>query len=522
MISGFASVGLEDEALGALYRMREDGIRPTGFTFSIAAGCVASASLAKQVHANAVRSGLDLSNVVVANSFINMYGSVGLVEYVCGVFRVMVNRDVVSWNTIMSVFGDCGQGDRALCCLREMRDNGFSFDAFTVSTAISVCSDREDLGKGEQILAHCFKMGCISNSIVSSAIIDMYSKCGRLDDSVRLFQEMETWDSALCNSMSSAYARNCLVSEALKLFAATIRIGIMPTEFTFASILGSSSCFGLSEQGSQIHSCVVKLGLEADRIVASALVDMYAKLGEIEPAIRIFSAMARKDLISYNAMILGLAQNGQTVLALRIFVKVLELGFKPDRITFVGVLSACGYGGMISDGMSIFSSMEEKYGIERGSEHYACVVDMMSRAGRLREAMDIIETMPHKPTTSVWNLLLEVCRIHGDLRFAETVAKKVMELEPSCALPYIVLVRMYSMRGKWESMARLRKMMIERGVKKLSACCWIGLKDCIFVVESGSILDCGDEASYCLLHLLVWEMKEQGYVCGQHTGFEDG
>ena len=519
MISGYASAGLVDEAFASLFQMRESGIRPTGFTFSIAACCVVSVRQAKQVHANAVRNGFDLSNTVLANSFVNMYGTVGLVEYASSMFRVMENRDTVSWNTMMSVFGDSGQGDRALECLIEMRGYGLSMDAVTASTAISVCSDHEDAGKGEQLLAYCFKVGYLSNSIVSSAVIDMYSKCGRLDDSVRLFQEMEIWDSALCNSLASGYARNWRVSEALRLFVASIRIGIRPTEFTFASILSSSSCLGLTEQGCQIHCWIVKLGLEVDRIIASALVDMYTKLGAIESAMKIFSTMARKDLISCNTMILGLAQNGQPMLALRIFEQMLVNALQPDRITLLGVLSACVYGGMISEGKSIFLSMEEKYGIEHGFEHYACIVDMMGQAGRLQEAMNIIESMSHKPTASVWNLLLEACWIHEDLKFAEIVAEKVMELEPNFSLPYTVLSQIYSMRGKWESVARVRKMMSERRVKKVTACSWIGLKNCIFVFESDSILHYGGESTYSVMRLLVWEMKEKGYVPEQH---EDG
>ncbi|ONK73255.1 uncharacterized protein A4U43_C04F29020 [Asparagus officinalis] len=333
---------------------------------------------------------------------------------------------------------------------------------------------------------------------------------------------MEMWDSALCNSMASAYAQNWLVSEALKLFVVVIRVGIMPTEFTFASILSSSSCFGLTEQGTQIHCWVVKLNHETDRIVASALVDMYTKLGAIESAMRIFFSMATKDLISCNTMILGLARNGQAMLALRIFEQMLVKGLQPDRITLIGVLTACGYGGMITEGKNLFLSMKEKYGIACSLEHYACIIDMMTRAGSLREAMEIIETMPHKPTLFIWNLLLEACRIHGDMKFAEIVAEKVMELKPYFPLPYTVLGQMYGMRGKWESVARVQKAMAERGVKKVSGCSWIGVRDCIFVFESDSILHHGGEATYSLLRLLVWEMKEEGYVPEQHSEFEYG
>ncbi|XP_072990740.1 pentatricopeptide repeat-containing protein At1g43980, mitochondrial [Typha latifolia] len=521
MVSGYISNGYVDEALGILYRMQELGVRASGFTLSIVASYVSSAHHGKQVHGLVLRNGLYCSNTVVSNSLIGMYRRVGLVEYACYVFWGMEDQDVISWNSMLSVYKDAGHSKQAFECFRLMRDCVFAIDEFTVSTILNVCADLEDLAKGEQLLALCFKMGFLWNSIVSSAIIDMYSICDRLADAVQLFEEMMRWDSAICNSMISCFARNGLIDEALRIFVDALRMDVRPTEMTFASILSSSSYSGLTEQGTQIHSWISKSGFDADEIVSSALINMYAKLGLTQCAIQIFSTIAAKDLISWNTMIMGLAQNGQGKEALGIFKEMQDYGIQPDRITLLGVLTACSYEGMIHEGKRIFSLMEKKYGVVCGLEHYACMVDMMGRAGRFREAIDFIENMPHKPTASPFEMLLEACRIHGNLHFAELVAEKVMNLEPLCSLPYIVLARMYGSRGKWESMARVWKSMKERGVKKVQGCSWLSIRNCIYVFKSDQILHYGGEDTYTILALLVWEMESEGYA-PEHIELEYG
>ncbi|KAJ0969457.1 hypothetical protein J5N97_022334 [Dioscorea zingiberensis] len=522
MISGYATNGFVEKAFGFFYRMQEDGVKCSAFTFSIAASFVTSESHGKQVHAAVVRNGFVSSSTVAGNSLIDMYGRLGFVDYACHVFQGIEKPDIVSWNSVISVCGRSGHDDRALELFKLMLASAFLPDEFTISATINACAGLGDLAKGEQLLARCFALGCLSNSIVCSAVIDMYSKCGRVDDAVRLFEEAVVWDSALCNSMISGYARNGLVLEALKLFVLALREEIHPTEFTFSSILGSSSCFGLMEQGMQLHCYALKLGLEVEMIVSSALVDMYAKSGSVDSAMRLFSAMNAKDLVSWNAMIMGLAQNGQGVEALKMFRLLQAHGLQPDRITLVGALSACRYEGLVSEGIALFSSMVEKYGIARDLEHYASMVDMFGQAGMLREAMNFIKNIPFKPDESIWGLLLEACRIHGDLVLAEEVAEKALELEPHSSLPYVVLARLYGTRGRWESMARVQRTMKERGVMKVRGRSWISIKNEIFVIKSGQMLQTEGEAIYRMLRLLVLEMKHEGYIPEQHEAFENG
>ncbi|XP_020590725.1 pentatricopeptide repeat-containing protein At1g43980, mitochondrial-like [Phalaenopsis equestris] len=494
MMSCYAGNGLFDVAFAVFYAMRELGLRGNAYTISISASCVFSQPQAKQIHGNAIRCGFDSSSVVVGNSLINMYGKIGLVDCAYCVFRRLESPDAISWNSMISAFGDSGHGSSSFECFRSMLASGLSPDEFSISAIISVCADLKDLVKGEQVL----------------------------DDSIRLFREMERWDSATLNSVVSVYAKSGLVHEALNLFVMAVGRNVRPTEFTFASILGSNSCFGLPEQGRQIHCFVHKLGMEADVIISTALVDMYMKLGSEESATNIFSSMIFKDLISWNTMIIGLAQNGQGEEGLRKFQELLESGIKPDRITLLGVLLACSHRGMVSEGKKILYSMEEKHGIKCGIEHYSCAVEMMGRSGRLEEAIKIIETMPFKPNASMLGLLLEASSIHGSLSFTEKIAEKMMELEPQCSLPYNTLGRMYGRRGMWESMAWIWRIMEERGVKRVSECSWIGIKNQIFTFSDDEVLHHGGEVMYSILGLLIWELAKEGYgPRGYGEGFEE-
>ncbi|MQL78767.1 hypothetical protein Taro_011181 [Colocasia esculenta] len=514
MISGFVGMGLEEKAFGVLFRMRELGTRASGFTLSVAASCVSSARLAKQIHGHGIRSCLDVSNVVLGNALIDMYGRFRVVDYACIVFLSMGIRDVISWNTMILAYERSGFMEQALDCFNAMRHTGLLPDKFTMSIVFSVCADERNLDMGEQTFALCSKMGFLSNSIVSSGVIDMYSQCGRLDDSVRLFKGLREaeWDAATCNSMISAYARNGAAHEAQKLMVMALRAGLKPTEFTFAIILSSISGRDPTDLGAQIHSLVLKSGSETDIVISSSLLRVYAKWGAIESAARIFSMMTTKDLVCWNTMIMGYAENGHGVEALRTFQEMVKEGAGPDRITLTGVLTACSIAGLVKEGTHIFSSMEVKYKFGPEFEHYVCMVDMLSRARMFTEAMEVIELMPKKPSPLVCvMLLLESCNIHGDLKSAEVVARRAVELQAHSSSPYSVLARIYGARGRWESMARVWKAMKDRGVKEEVGCSWIAVRNQIFVFRADQLLHCGGEYLYSILRLLGNEVQEDIY-----------
>ncbi|OMO62258.1 hypothetical protein CCACVL1_22934 [Corchorus capsularis] len=515
MISGCGLLGFWNYGLEVFKEMENFGVRPSKFTFSILTSFASCASQGKEIHGHMMRRGIDFSNLVMGNSLINMYGKLGLVNYAFGVFLSMEEVDVISWNSLISGCCKSGYEDLALNQFDQMRLAGYLPDEFTALNVISVCTNLGNLSKGKQIFALCVKAGFILNPIVSSGIINFFSKCDRLEDSVQLFQEVEHWDSALCNCMISSYARHGLQDDALQLFVLSLREDCRPTEFTLSSIL-SCITFLSVELGYQVHSLVIKSGFESESIVASSLVDMYgSKIGLIDPAMQIFSEMHMKDLISWNVLIMGLAHNGRVVEALELFKKLVREGLAPDRITLSGVLLACRYGFFVDTAMGIFSSMEEEFGITPSDEHYACIVDLLCQAGKLKEAFDILEAMPFEPSSLVLEPILLASATFSNLTLAEKIAEKIIELEPQSSLPYRVLNRAYEMKGRWEGMIRVRKDM-KQILKKIVGCSWIKIKNHEFMFEADQLQLEGGKDVYLVLRLLTWDLDEKGCICIEH------
>ncbi|PON40717.1 Pentatricopeptide repeat [Parasponia andersonii] len=512
MLSGYFSYGLTDYALGLYFKMQNAGVRPNQYTFSILVSLVSCACHGKQVHGSLIRSGMNLSNVVIGNSLISMYGKLGHVGYAFGVFLTMVKLDTISWNSLIWGCYGPGYGKLALNQFCLMRTTQHSPDKFTMSTVIGICCQMRDLEKGRQIFALCFKAGFFSNDIVLSAAIDLLSKCNRLEDAVQLFNELNQWQLAVCNSMISSYAGHGFGENAMQLFVLMLRENLRPTEFTLSSVLSSVYGFLPAAQGSQIHSLVVKMGVESDAIVASSLVQMYSKVGLIDYAMKIFTNLSEKDLVSWNTIIMGLAQNGYVLKALDIFGKLVNEGPQPDRITLLGVLLACNYGNLVDEGMRIFSSMEKEYGIVPEDEHYLCIVNMLSRAGKLKEAMDVKAEMPNEASYMLWRSVLRGSDIQRDLKLVESVGERIMELKPKSSLPYLVLARVYEMRGKWESVVRVREAMKRYCINGMVECSWIGLKTRVYTFKADQLLHHGGEDIYKVLKLLFWQSKVEGYL----------
>ncbi|KAG8389778.1 hypothetical protein BUALT_Bualt01G0013900 [Buddleja alternifolia] len=509
LICGYISSGFLDDAWDMFLAMQGHCIRPSEFTFSILLSCVQCVNYAKEMHGCVMRNCGGYSNLVIGNSLIDVYGKLGLVDYALDVFLSMERVDLISWNSLISGCCKSGYEEFALHQCSLMVNRGYKVDEYTVSILLTACSNLRNLEKGKQIYCLCIKLGFRWNTIVSSAAIDLFSKCNRIENAICVFQESNVLDSAICNSMISSYASHNLEEDALKLFVLSFREIIRPTEFTLSCLLDSAAVFVSLEQGSQLHSLVIKTGFELDAIVASSLVQMYSNYGLIDFAFNIFTKMGFRDLIAWNTMILGLTHNGKLDESICIFKELLESGLRPDRITFSGVLVACSYGGFFEEGMAIFSSMEKDYGVKPLNEHYASVVEMMIRAGKINEVVDLLHTMRCEPNFLIWESVICACGDYGDLKLIERVAERMMELEPYSYLPYLVLANKYEQKGRWESLVRVRTDMRKMTMKEVVGCSWIGIKDRIFSFESNQTIHYGGTKVYSILVMLMQEIWDE-------------
>ncbi|CAN1234659.1 Pentatricopeptide repeat-containing protein At1g43980, mitochondrial [Linum perenne] len=422
---------------------------------------------------------ITFKNVISWNICLKGLVSFGHTEKACEVFDEMPERDVVSWNSVIVGHTSCGHVDRALEKFRKMQISGVRPSEYTYSILMSVVSTARHV---KELHGSSIRRGLTtSNVVVGNSLIDLYGILGL-----------------------PYYA----LKEALRLFVLTLREDIRPTEFTFSSMLSSVYSFP-SDQGTQIHSLVVKLGYESDAIVASSLVDMYSKYGLVDYAMEIFLTMTTRDLTCWNTLIMGLTHNSKVQEAVQTFEQLLRSGPPPDRITFFAVLLACTKGGFIDEGISLFSSMVADYGITPGNEHFSCLVNLLCQAGRLDEAVRVIKQMPYEPGSLVWESLLYACSLHlSDPNLLEGLAVWLMDIIPEPSLPYLLLARIYEKQGRWESLLRLKNIMKGR-VKEVVGFSWIGIKNRVYLFDGNELEQHGGTDVYSSLSLLSWEMEDK-------------
>jgi pentatricopeptide repeat protein len=256
----------------------------------------------------------------------------------------------------------------------------------------------------------------------------------------------------------------------------------------------------------------VKTGFELDVVVGSALVDMYAKCGSIDEASNVFNKMPERNIVTWTVIIIGYAQHGYAQEVLKLFSQMQDTGMKPDHVTFVGILSACSRAGLVNEGCNYFNSMSQDYGVNPRPEHFACMVDLLGRAGHLTEAKDFIEKMPFEPSISVWQSLLGACRIHGNMELGKYAAERLLELEPHDSATYVLLSNIYAAANRWDDVARVRKMMKDRGVKKEPGRSWTNVNNTVHEFISDDSSHPQAEEIYKMLQRLSNQMKDAGYV----------
>ncbi|KAI4364638.1 hypothetical protein MLD38_020700 [Melastoma candidum] len=335
-----------------------------------------------------------------------------------------------------------------------------------------------------------------------------------IDDALKLFRTIRNRVAITWNIMMMGYCHNNQYEEACNCFWSMRREGVSPDEASFSSALHAAASLSALHQGVSMHDQVIKHGVAKNSIVLSALVTMYAKCGDLSGAHLVFEEAEDRTVVCWSAMIAAFQQHGHADQVLELFDEMLGKGVRPDHITLVSVLSACSYAGHVDEGYRYFNSMKESYGIDPGYEHYACMVDLFGRAGRLEEAKRFIESMPVsiKPDSSIWGALLGACSNHGNLKMAREVADRLFQLEPSNSGNYVLLSNMYLRKGKQKEADEVRKLMITNGVRKEPGCSWIDVKNKTVVFTSHDTSHPMTDAIYNMVARLEELVKEKGYI----------
>eukprot|EP01018_Ginkgo_biloba_P013166 Gb_21057 [translate_table: standard] len=506
MIAGYLQNGQGVGAIKIFQQMQLAGVKPDSKTFAtVLAACADLADLEQgmEIHRETIRCGLE-SDVFVGTALVDMYAKCGNTEKARHVFdkmhqrnavswnamtagytqnglvgeaverfQRMPERDVASWTVMIAGYAQNGQNAEALNLFQQMQQAGVKPNQNTFASVLPACANSAALERGIEIHQEISRSGFQINVIVQSALVDMYAKCGSIEKAREVFDKMNQRNVVSWTAMIAGYVQNEQSTEALQFFRQMQLAGVKPDQNTFASVLPACADLAALEQGMEIHDDIIQNGFASNVFVENALIDMYAKCGNIEKARYVFDKMHERNVISWTAMIAGYAMHGCGKEALKLFEEMQNSGVNPNHITFVCVLSACCHAGLVEEGLRYFDCMGQYYHITPTMRHYVCMVDLLGRAGRLDEAQDFIKKIPIEPDAMLWSCLLGACRIHNNVELGEYVAERLFELEPQNAAPYVLLSNIYATAGRWDDSENVRKMMKNKGVKKTPGCSWI-------------------------------------------------
>ncbi|XP_028797023.1 pentatricopeptide repeat-containing protein At5g66520-like [Neltuma alba] len=519
-----------------------------------------------QLHALFIKTCFFCHNNFLKSKFLNAVISLSLphdadLYYARSIFDSFSLPDTFIWNTMMRAYLNAQKPAESLALYFQMRfHDDLSLDSFSLSLVLQACGRLMDCDNGVMIHSHGVKLGFCHDLYVQTALIEMYAKCGFTECAAKILDFMEepdlvsynvllseyvklgeiqkahelfdrmprrdlvSWNTIIhgCASLGDAWASEKLFdiasseqrqqsNQALKLFHDMQLANVAPDKITLISVLNACGNVGALGMGKMIHEYIERNRIGIDMKLGTSLLDMYAKCGDIDSSVRIFEGLKEKDIFTWSVMIMGFSNHGLGHLALEYFTKMLAEEIEPNDVTFIGVLSACSHIGLVETGWMYFKSMTSVYRIDPKIEHYGCMVDILGRAGRLQEAMEIIKTMPLSPDAIVWRAFLGACKIHKNVELAEEATANLLELEPHVDGNYVLLSNIYSQAMKWDKVTNLRKMMKNANVQKIPGTSSIEVDNAVHEFVSGDKSHPKSFQIYEMLDEILHRLQSAGY-----------
>ncbi|XWS66366.1 hypothetical protein CRYUN_Cryun05aG0193200 [Craigia yunnanensis] len=478
MIFEYGKAGCMVKAFRVFIDMLSSGLEPTDYTFTnIISTCSENVGIeeGRQLHGLAVKYGV-INVTSLGNAVITMYGKLGMVEDSERMFYSLSERNLISWTALISGYVRSGCGEKAVDMFLELLDQGIYCDPGCLVNVLDGCSECKNLDLGVQLHAFVIKVGYLCDGNIVTALVDMYSKSDKLKSAKIVFDGFSNKHIALFNAILVGFMETTNRDDdedAMVLFCQLRLGGIKPDLVTFSRLLSLSANQACLVKGKSLHAYTIKTGFVADLMVSNALITMYAKCGSIEDACQMFNGMNGHDSISWNAMVSAYSIHGQGKMALLLFEEMKGEGFAPDEITILAILQACSYTGLWQDGLCLFNEMESNYGIRPVIEHFACMVDLLGKAGHLPEAMNFINNSPFPDSPLLWRTLVSVCKLQGDSDFGMLASKKLLDLSPEEAGSYILVSNTYAGLGMLDEAAKVRTTMNDLKLSKVAGCSWI-------------------------------------------------
>lgn len=461
IISNFARFGLMTECVRFFREMQEKQIRPDrivircillGFSNSL------SISEAKAFHGFIVRRYF-ASDEVVHNALLFMYCKFGMLSLAENLFH-RGKQSLECWNSMVNGYGRVGRSVKCIESFREMQYSGIRSESNSLVSAVASCTQLGATKIGRSIHCYVVKNFMDDNVSVVNSLIDMYGKCGKMDFARTLFDGMErdviSWNTLLSSLVQAGHHQ-----EAINLFNNMVLEDQKPNTATLVVILSACSHLASLEEGARVHHYLNERGFKLNIPLGTALVDMYAKCGQLEKSRQMFDSMEEKDAVCWNVMISGYGVNGYAESAVDIFQRMEEANVKPNEVTFLALLTACAHAGLVEEGKHLFARMQS-YSMKPNLKHYTCMVDLLGRSGNLQEAEALVLSMPISPDDGVWGAILSACNNHNQIEMGIRIAQYAVDSDPVNDGYYTTLANMYSSIGKWEEAENVRRMMIER------------------------------------------------------------
>lgn len=419
-------------------------------------------------------------------------------------------RLTVCYNALISGYVLNSKGSDAVLLFHQMNEEGVPVNSVTLLGLIPVCISPINLELGSSLHGSTLKYGLDSDVSVVNCFITMYMKCDMVNHAQDLFDEMPDKGLISWNAMISGYAQNGLATNVLKLYHDMELRGVHPDPVTLVGVLSSCANLGAQSVGREVECKIQASGFGRNPFLNNALINMYARCGNLAKAQALFDETPEKTLVSWTAIIGGYGIHGRGEIAVQLFEEMIGSGIVPDGTAFVSVLSACSHAGLTDRGLEYFKTMGRNYQLEPGPEHYSCMVDLLGRAGRLNEARNLIESMPMEPDGAVWGALLGACKIHQNVELAELAFERVVELEPANIGYYVLLSNIYSDTKNSKGVLRIRIMMKERRLKKDPGCSYVELKGRVHPFVAGDRSHPQVEEIYRVLEELETLVQEFG------------
>ncbi|KAJ4888525.1 Pentatricopeptide repeat-containing protein [Raphanus sativus] len=418
-------------------------LRPGGFdqaTLTMALSVCDTPELClvtKMIHGLAVLSGCD-KDITAGGALITAYYKSGCSVSGRRVFDEMGQRNVITWTAVITGLVQNELHEDGLRLLSLMRRGLVQPNSVTYMSALSACSGSRRVIQGKQIHALLWKLGIESELRIETKLMDMYSKCGSIEDAWRIFESVQETNAVSITVMLAGLAKNGSEEEATHFFIRMLQAGVEIDSNVVSAVLGVSFVDNSLGLGKQLHSLVIKRGFSGDTSVNNGLISMYSKRGDLDDSLSVFRRMSERNLVSWSSMIASFARHGHGLAALKLYEEMIRQDVNPTDVTFLSLLHACSHVKLINEGQELLKTMQDVHGIEPSPVHYACIVDMLGRAGRLEEAKSFIESLPKKPDCHVWNALIGACSFYNDAQMGRYAAEQLLLSSPDSSAPHIL------------------------------------------------------------------------------------